>query len=95
MVSTISLYGLLLNLCLQGGFLLYVHITDVDLAINDPVENIFVNMLLPTSPSFSAPVRYTGSNGNALLEMSFRVQCSPGFTGADCASSKSMRIFAA
>ena len=72
---------------MQGGFLLYVNITDVDdLTPNDPVEDIFVDMLLVTNSAFSAPVKYTGRSGNAMLELSFRVQCSPGFTGTDCTS---------
>ena len=74
-------------LSLQGGFLLYVHITNAyDLPPNDPVEDIFIDMLLVTNSTFSAPVKYTGRSGNAMLELSFRVQCTPGFTGNDCTS---------
>ena len=74
-------------LSLQGGFLLYVHITDVDdVPPNDLVEDIFIDMQLDTSSTFSVPVKYTGMHQNAMLELSFRVQCIPGFTGADCTS---------
>ena len=74
---------------IQGRFLLYVAIVDDDSIVftsSDPVEDIFVELELATSNVFTTPMEYTGDSGNARLELSFRVQCGPGFTGSNCTS---------
>lgn len=68
----------------QGEFLLYVHVYDDDTTDPDAVDDIFIEMSLATSSSFTAPQVFVGNFNNARLELSFRVQCSPGFAGEDC-----------
>lgn len=74
-----------LYVTMQGAFLLFVQvIDDDDLTGDDHVDDIFIEMSLATSSLFTAPQTFVGSSNNARLELSFRVQCSPGFMGEDC-----------
>lgn len=48
---------------LQGAFLLFVEVVDDDsLSFDDPVANIFIEMTLATSSSFTNPEVFTASN---------------------------------
>lgn len=59
---------------------------DVDTFLDDIVDDIFIEGSLSISPFFTNQRTYRGISGNARLELSFRVQCSQGFTGGDCSS---------
>ena len=61
-----------------------MQVTDYDPIDDDHVDDIFIDMSLATSSSFTVPQTFVGTSNNARLELSFRVQCSPGFTGEDC-----------
>ena len=53
---------------------------------NDVIDNIYVDMALTPSPSFTTPQTFVGNYGNGKLEMSFRVQCTDGYSGNTCQS---------
>lgn len=74
------------TMLLQGGFLLYVQVEDEDTGNdNDHVDDIFIDMLLATSASFTVSQTFIGEFSRGRLELIFRVQCSPGITGENCA----------
>ena len=75
---------------IQGGFLLFVQVEDDDTAIDDHVDDIFIDMPLATN-SPTIPAVFVGNFNNGRLELSFSVTCSSGFTGADC-TTRSMLI---
>lgn len=78
-------------LYIQGRFLLYILVEDDDEAEGvggvDIVDNIFIAAeLSATTASSDSVVEVTaaGDYGNAMLLLSYWVQCTPGFTGLDC-----------
>ena len=68
-------------------------VEDTDLvSANEDVDDIFVEMILPPSTSFTDQDFFTGESGIGRIELSFRVLCSPGFTGDDCSGIILQRI---
>ena len=63
-----------------------MRVVDVDGNSDDLIANIYVDMALTPSPSFTTPQTFSNSS-NAFLEMSFRVQCTDGSSENGCPSS--------
>ena len=53
---------------------------------NDHVDDIYVNISLTPSSSFTSRRAYNGTNGMSVIELSFRLQCKSNFYGSDCAT---------
>ena len=68
---------------LQGMFQLFVNIIEVDPVFNDLIANIFIDMVLNPSESFTSMGTYgTGSGGSITLQ--FKVTCHTNFYGPNC-----------
>ena len=65
----------------QGGFQLYISVVDEDVDIDDHVDDIFVDITLSPSTSFTPVQTFTGIYNNSMVELSFRVTCLVADTG--------------
>ena len=70
----------------QGGFQLYIEVYDVDLNADDHVDDVYIEMSLSPSSSFTSRQNFYGDHGRSRIEFSFRVQCSSNYYGSDCAT---------
>ena len=72
---------------MQGTVGLLIHIEDIDLfGASEPVDDIFATIMLTPNSSFTSRSAYSGTNGNIMIELSFRLQCTSNFYGSDCAT---------
>ena len=64
----------------------YIEIVDEDTdgSPNDHVDDIYVDISLSPSPTFSKVMSYNGDHENDRIELSFRVQCEELFFGQNC-----------
>lgn len=53
---------------------------------NTHVNDFFISMLLPLRSSFTPSQSIPGDFNDGSIELSFRVQCDPGFIGDNCTS---------
>ena len=51
---------------------------------DDHVDDIYTDISRDPSTEFSSVMPYTGSHGNSMIELSFRVQCAGGHGGRNC-----------
>ena len=69
----------------QGQAQLYIEVVDNDDPDSDDhVDDIYVDISLSPSASFSQVMSYNGNHGNGRIELSFRVQCEASFFGQNC-----------
>ena len=71
---------------IQGSFQFYIQVGDADLFAGEHVDDIYVHKTLASSSSFTDPTYYSGDYGNAMLQLSFRVQCDHNFYGRNCST---------
>ncbi len=70
---------------LQGTVRLFIRVDDYDrFNANDHVNDIYVNITLTPSSSFTSTRAYNGINVISVMELSFRLQCTSNFYGSDC-----------
>ena len=53
---------------------------------DDLVDNIFIDKSLAVSSTFTTLETFNGGFRNAMLELSFRVQCTPDSSGDYCST---------
>ena len=53
---------------------------------DDHVDDIYVDVSLSVSSSFTTQTDFYGDHGNSRIRLSFRVQCSANYYGSDCAT---------
>lgn len=74
------------KIIIQGQVQFYIEIVDEDTdgSPNDHVDDIYVDISLSPSATFSKVMSYNGDHGNGRIELSFRVQCEEPFFGQNC-----------
>lgn len=50
------------------------------------MDDIYIHRTLASSSSFTDPTYYSGDYGNAMIQLSFRVQCDHNFYGRNCST---------
>ena len=60
--------------------------TDVDVSFDDHVDDVYADVTLSPSSSFTSTRTYTGAHNNARISFSFRVRCNANYYGSDCAT---------
>ena len=69
----------------QGQVQFYIEVVDNDdTDPDDHVDDIYVDISLSPSASFSQVMSYNGDHGNGRIELSFRVRCEESFYGQNC-----------
>ncbi len=71
----------------QGSIQLLIDVIDEDfdyIFTHSPVDDIYVELTLIPSSTFTQETWYTGDNDRAEIMLSFRVQCHQNFYGSDC-----------
>ena len=70
---------------MQGRAQFYIEVVDLDVANpDDHVDDIYVDISLTPSTTFSPVMSFNGDHGNGRIELSFRVQCEASFFGPNC-----------
>ncbi len=70
---------------MQGQFQLKIKIEDIDSGEDDLVANIIVQLSsLVVSDTFTDATTYTAANGQASIDLQFRVNCASTYYGTDC-----------
>ena len=69
---------------MQGEVQLYIRVIDSDYNAGDHVDDIYAEISLTPSSSFTSTRRYSGDHGNGVIHLSFRVQCTASFFLDDC-----------
>ena len=57
---------------------------DVDFNSDDPVDDVYIDMSLSVSSTFTSATTFTGDHGNGRIRFRFRVSCAANFYGSDC-----------
>ncbi len=57
---------------------------DIDISAYDHVDDMYIDISLTPSTSYTGYNFYTGVYGNSRIELRFRVQCKPDYYGDDC-----------
>jgi hypothetical protein len=70
----------------QGGFQFYIRVSDEDVAFDDHVDDVYADVSLSPSSSFTSVRTFTGDHGNSRIALSFRVRCSANYYGSNCAT---------
>ena len=66
---------------------MYIRVVDVDSAnADDHVDDIYVDVSLSVSSSFTTETDFYGDHGNSRIRLSFRVRCGTNYYGSDCAT---------
>ena len=75
-----------LHFPLQGSVQFFVEVHDNDgLTSDDLVDQVYVDISLSPSDSFTSYQYYAGIHGNSRIELRFRVRCEANYYGTDCA----------
>ena len=53
---------------------------------DDHVDDIYVDVSLSVSSSFTTQTDFYGDHGNSRIRLSFRVRCNANYYGSDCAT---------
>lgn len=73
------------TIIMQGQVQFYIQVVDRDSDDpNDHVDDIYADISMSPSASFSPVISYSGVHDNGRIELSFRVQCEASFFGENC-----------
>ncbi len=73
----------------QGRFQLYTKVIDDDdgwFNNDDDVDDVYANVYLSPSSSYTGEYSYRGNHGNSRLTFTFKVACSVNYYGSNCAT---------
>ncbi len=70
----------------QGSLQFLIRVTDLDDNPDDHVDNIYVDMSISPSSSFTSWRTYVGDYKNSRISLQFRVTCSSNYYGSNCAT---------
>ena len=80
----LNIFLVLSHAHVQGQVQLYIRVIDSDDNADDHVDDIYVDISLTPSSSFTSTSRYNGDHGNGVIHLSFRVRCAASFFLDDC-----------
>ncbi len=58
----------------------------MDVVVDDHVDDVYADVTLSPSSSFTSWRTYNGDHGNAAITLRFKVTCSSNYYGRDCAT---------